>query len=72
MNVFLLIEETDQKNYSSQAGFPAEPMSTVVGVYETREKALFDKQLFTERSRKNEKELNCDSYSYVIEERPLL
>lgn len=72
MNVFLLIEETDQKNYSSKAGFPAEPKSTVIGVYETREKAISDKQLFTERLRKNEKELNYDSCSYVIEERPLL
>lgn len=66
MNVFLLIEEYEQDNFINKRGERASPYSSVMGVYEEKEKAEKEKQHFEEQSNKNER---C---SYFLEERPLL
>lgn len=65
MNVFLLVEEFEQDTYSNKRGEPASPFSSIIGVYEDKEKAEYEKKCFEEQKDKN----GC---SYFVEERPLL
>lgn len=70
MNVCLLIEEFDQDNYVNKRGEKASPFSSIVGVYEDREKAEKEKEHLEEYDKQNSKQ--NESCSYLIEERPLL
>lgn len=65
MNVFLLVEEFEQDTFSNKRGEPASPYSTIIGIYEDKDKAEHEKNCFEERNQ------NSDC-SYFIEERPLL
>jgi len=66
MNVFLLVEEYEQDTFFNKRKESASPFSTVVGIYEEREKAEKEKIHFEERKEKSDK---C---SYFVEERPVL
>lgn len=70
MNVCLLIEEYDQNSYTNKRGEKASPFSSIVGLYEDREKAEREKEQMEEYNKKNSKQ--SESFSYIIEERPLL
>ena len=72
MNVYLLIEETDQDEFVDRNGDSAAAFSTIVGVYESRERAEKEQNAMEEMSKRNEKELGCDPLFYFIEERPIL
>ena len=71
MNVYLLVEETDQSEftYSNES---AEPVSSIVGVYGDRDKAEREKERLDRENTENAKKLDADSYTYFIEERPVL
>lgn len=66
MNVFVLVEEYDQDKYVNKRGDKASPFSSIVGVYQEREKAEREKESMEEYDKKNE------SCTYIIEERLLL
>ncbi len=66
MNVFLLIEEYEQDSFFNKRKEPASPFSSVVGIYEDKNKAEREKKQF-----ESQKETD-DQCSYFIEERPLL
>ena len=72
MNVFLLVEERNQTDFKSTDGYYASPESIVVGVFDSREKAERKKILWEQQAKEEQKKFNCDTCSYIIEERPLL
>ena len=72
MNVYLLVEETEQEEFTDKHGDSAAAFSTIVGVYETRERAEKEQHAMEDMSKRNEKEFGCDPLFYFIEERPVL
>ena len=72
MNVYLLIEELEQKEFSDSNGWDAAPITTVVGVFSDREKAEKEKITWEQNAIEDEEKNNCDPCTYYIEERPVL
>ena len=71
MNVFLLVEEIEQSEFTCD-GESAEPISSVLGVYEDKNKAEREKERLDKENIENIKNNNADPCSYFIEERPIL
>lgn len=71
MNVYLLVEEIEQKEFTCN-GEPAEPISSVLGVYENRSKAEKEKERLDQENEEDVKQYHSDPCSYFIEERPIL
>lgn len=72
MNVYLLIEETDQDEFTNRDGDSAAAFSTIVGVYENQERAEKEREEMDKAAKKAVKETNADPLYYFIEERPIL
>ncbi len=72
MYVYLLIEETDQNEFNNRFHITAEPRSTVIGVYSTREAAEKEKERMDFQAKENAREYDADPQCYIIEERPIL
>lgn len=66
MNVFVLVEEYEQDVFFNKRGDPASPYSSIIGIYEDKDKAEREKEHFEEQNKKN------DGCSYFVEERPVL
>ena len=71
VNVYLLIEEIDQSEFMS-CNESAEPISSVIGVYESRDKAEHEKERLDKENEKDVREYCADPCVYFIEERPVL
>ena len=71
MNVYLLIEEVDQSEFTNYDE-SAEPISSVLGVYEDREKAEREKKRLVEENIVAAGVQNTNPAAYFIEERPVL
>jgi hypothetical protein len=71
MNVYLLMEEIDQSEFTN-CNESAEPISSVLGVYKDRDKAEREKKRLDEENMEAVKTQNADPVAYFIEERPVL
>ena len=71
LNVYLLIEEIDQSEFLA-CNESAEPISSVIGVYESRDKAEREKERLDKESEKEAREYCADPCVYFVEERPVL
>ncbi len=74
MNVYLLLQETEQPEFQNKFAVPAYPSSVVLGVYKDRARAENEK-LHLETEDENKRKLgnqNIDSTYYLIDERPVL
>jgi len=72
MNVYLVMEEIYQDEYTNKDGESAELTNRVIGVYESKEKADNECHQMNAESMDKEEQLGCDPSYYYVEERPLL
>ena len=72
MNVYVLIEETSQDDFTDADRNMAEASSTIIGIYEDRSRAEKEKERLDEISKSNKTNYGCDLNCYLIEERPVL
>ena len=71
MNVYVLVEETDQSEFTF-LNDSAEPASSIVGIYEDEEKAKKEKKRLKKENEENVEKYSTDPCVYFIEERPVL